>query len=170
MKIIFVLVPALGDKFCTSVKGLALINQRNGKLFSQTKVASLLCIVVSPRFLVDRPLDGKVHVVDLQRPDVLGERCTVLVLGVPERLLVVVEPLFKDSCRESRVLLHACVCLHGQLVYDRLGLARSFKGTELFVPTVVACSRFSFILGWTIPKDLAVVLIDNVCDTRHADC
>ena len=62
---------------------------------------------------MDRPLDGKVHVVDLQRPDVLGERCTVLVLGVPEQLLVVVEPLFKGSCRKSRVLLHTCVCFHG---------------------------------------------------------
>ena len=119
---------------------------------------------------MDRPLDGKVHVVVLQQPDVLGERCTVLVLGVPKRLLVAVEPLFKGSCRESRVLLRACVCfhVHGCRVYDQLGLACSFKGTELFVPTVAACSRFSFILGWTIPKDLAVVLIDNVCDTRHA--
>ena len=117
---------------------------------------------------MDQPLDGKVHVVVLQRPDVLGERCTVLALGVPKRLLVVVAPLFKGNCRESRVLLHTCVCFHGCLVYDQLGLALSFKGTELFVPTVSACSRFSFILGWTIPKDLAVVLIDNVCDTRHA--
>ena len=43
---------------------------------------------------MDRPLDGKVHIVALQRPDILGERCTVLVPGVPKRLLVVVEPLF----------------------------------------------------------------------------
>ena len=91
---------------------------------------------------MDRPLDGKVHVVVLQRPDVLGERCTVLVLGVPKRLLMAVEPLFKGSCDESRVLLHTCVCFHGCLVYDRLGLACSFKGTELFLPTVAACSRF----------------------------
>ena len=79
-----------------------------------------------------------------------------------EQLLVVVEPLLKVvAVSPAAVNSFTPASVSTGVLYTRLGLARSFKGTEIFVPTVAACSRFSFILGWTIsdPRILLLCLL-----------